>query len=77
MMKYLQIETLLDESTAELAKFEFAPLCTTVEASFKFKKAVPLHTTLQIDCKVCGPSLPSESVNTAVLCPSHVFVRQN
>lgn len=48
----MQIETVLDESTAELAKFEFAPLCTTAEASFKFKKSVPLHTTLQIDCKV-------------------------
>jgi len=48
----MQIESLLDESTAELAKMEFTPLLSTIEANFKLKKAVPLHTTLRIDCKV-------------------------
>ena len=62
----LQIESLLDESTAELAKFEFAPLCTTAEASFKFKKAVPLNTTLQIDCKVICSSLTPIAKGTAI-----------
>jgi hypothetical protein len=52
----MQIASLLDESTAELAKIEFAPLCSTAEATFKFKKPVPLHTTLRIDCKVGAPS---------------------
>lgn len=57
-MPPMQIETILDEATAELAKFEFTPLCVTSEASFKFKKAVPLNTTLQIDCKVKTFSKP-------------------
>jgi hypothetical protein len=48
----MQIESLLDESTAELAKMEFTPLLSTIEANFKLKKSVPLHTTLRIDCKV-------------------------
>ena len=48
----LQIESLLDEATAELAKIEFAPLSSTAEASFKLKKPVPLHTTVRVDCKV-------------------------
>lgn len=46
------IETLLDESTAELAKMDFAPLIGTIEANFKLKKAVPLHTSLKIECKI-------------------------
>ncbi|KAK9838957.1 hypothetical protein WJX74_006741 [Apatococcus lobatus] len=46
------VESLLDESTAELAKMEWAPVLATIEATFKIKKAVPLHTTVRIDCKV-------------------------
>ncbi len=48
----VQVESLLDEATAELAKMEWAPVLATIEANFKIKKAVPLHTTLRIDCKV-------------------------
>ena len=51
-LQCLQIESALDESTAELGKLEFAPLLSTIEASFKLKKAVPLHTSLRISCKV-------------------------
>ena len=49
------MESLLDEATAELAKMEWAPVLATIEATFKIKKAVPLHTTLRIDCKVEDP----------------------
>ena len=52
MVVCLQIETLLDESTAEIGKLEVSPLLTTIEMSCKLKKAVPLHTTLRIDAKV-------------------------
>ncbi len=48
----MQIESLLDESTAELAKMEFSPLVGTIEANFQLKKALPLHTTVRIDCQV-------------------------
>lgn len=51
-MSRLQIEALLDETTAELAKLEFSPLCSTIEANFKLKKAVPLHITVRMDAKV-------------------------
>ena len=43
---------MLDESTAELAKLEFSPMLSTIEAIFKIRKAVPLHTTLRIECEV-------------------------
>lgn len=46
------IETVLDESTAELAKIEFVPFLSTRQASFKILKAVPLHTTLRVECKL-------------------------
>ena len=49
------METLLDEATAELGKLEFSPMLATIEISFRIVKAVPLHTTLRIDCeaRVC------------------------
>ncbi len=52
----MQVESLLDEATAELGKMEFSPMLSTIEADFKIKKSVPLHTTLRIECEVC-PSL--------------------
>ena len=55
---------MLDESTAELAKMEWAPVLATIEATFKIKKAVPLHTTVRIDCKV-GHPLPTNSAQSA------------
>ena len=48
-----QVESLLDEATAELGKMEFSPMLATIEIDFKITKAVPLHTTLRIDCEVC------------------------
>lgn len=48
----MQIEALLDESTAELAKLEFSPVLSTIEANFQLKKPLPLHTTVRIDCQV-------------------------
>ena len=48
----LQIESLLDEATAELGKMEFSPMLSTIEADFKIRKSVPLHTTLKIECEV-------------------------
>lgn len=46
------METLLDEATAELGKLEFSPMLATIEISFRIVKAVPLHTTLRVDCEV-------------------------
>ena len=46
------VETVLDESTAELAKSELFPTATTSEATFKMKKPAPLHQTLRIKCWV-------------------------
>lgn len=46
------IESVLDEATAELAKIHVAPIASTVEASFKIKKPVPLNTSLRVDCKI-------------------------
>ncbi|KAL6780719.1 hypothetical protein ACKKBF_B12030 [Auxenochlorella protothecoides x Auxenochlorella symbiontica] len=46
------VESVLDEATAELAKCEFTPVLATVEANFRIKKAVPLHTTLRVECRV-------------------------
>lgn len=48
----MQVESLLDEATAELGKMEFSPMLSTIEANFKIKKSVPLHTTLRIECQV-------------------------
>ena len=58
----LQVESLLDEATAELGKMEFSPMLSTIEADFKIKKSVPLHTTLKIECKVRGPRKMSPSL---------------
>lgn len=49
----MQVESLLDEATAELGKMEFSPMLSTIEADFKIKKSVPLHTTLRVECEVC------------------------
>lgn len=46
------VETCLDEATAELAKCAWTPLLSTVEASFRLKKAVPLHKTLEVRCSI-------------------------
>ena len=43
---------MLDEATAELGKMEFSPMLSTIEADFKIRKSVPLHTTLKIECEV-------------------------
>ena len=48
----LQIESCLDEATAELAKCEFTPFLSTVEAAFKIRRPVPLHTTLRVECSL-------------------------
>jgi len=45
------VESLLDEATAELGKMEFSPMLATIEISFRIVKAVPLHTTLRMDCE--------------------------
>lgn len=56
-MKYLltvpcpQIESALDEATAELTKIAWKPVVSTVEISFKLRKAVPPHTSLLVECK--------------------------
>ncbi|KAK9833287.1 hypothetical protein WJX81_003342 [Elliptochloris bilobata] len=61
------VETLLDEATAELGKLEFSPMLATIEISFRIVKAVPLHTTLRLDCEACTfwpPRLALEDCST-------------
>lgn len=48
------VETILDEATAELAKIEFVPMLSTVEARFMIKKVVPLHQSLLVECVLKG-----------------------
>ena len=50
-MGVAQVESLLDEATAEVGKMEFSPMLATIEIEFKITKAVPLHTTLRIACE--------------------------
>ena len=40
-LRALQIESLLDEATAELGKMEFSPMLSTIEADFKIRKKCP------------------------------------
>jgi acyl-coenzyme A thioesterase PaaI-like protein len=46
------IETILDETTAELVKCWRAPCCVTVELNAKIKKPVPLHHTVKIEAQI-------------------------
>jgi len=50
------VESLLDEATAELGKMEFSPMLATIEIGFRIVNAVPLHTTLRMDCEARTPS---------------------
>ena len=47
-----QIETVLDETTAELVKCAVTPDVATVEFTAKLKRAVRLHETYRVDCEV-------------------------
>ena len=58
----LQIESLLDEATAELGKMEFSPMLSTIEADFKIRKSVPLNTTVKIECEVWDPCTATGSI---------------
>ena len=44
------VETVLDEATAELAKMEWQPFLSTVEAKFRIRRPVPLHASLRVEC---------------------------
>ena len=46
------IETILDETTAELVKCYTAPCCVTIELNAKLKKPLPLHTTVKIHVQI-------------------------
>ena len=43
------IETVFDETTAELAKISVAPLATTIEFACTLKKAVPTNSSCRLD----------------------------
>ena len=47
-----QIETVLDETTAELVKCAVTPDVATVEFAAKIKKAVQLNATYRVDCEI-------------------------
>ena len=46
------IETILDETTAELVKCYTAPCCVTIELNAKIKRPLPLHTTVKIHVQI-------------------------
>jgi len=46
------IETILDETTAELVKCWRAPCCVTIELNAKIKKPLPLHTTVKVQVRI-------------------------
>lgn len=48
----MQIETILDEATAELGKIEAFPFLATRSISFQIRKPVPIDTTLSVKCNV-------------------------
>lgn len=60
----VQIETLLDETTAELAKMHLSPILATTEIAFKLRRPVPLNTTLRIECKVRATDHQPTSLHT-------------
>lgn len=49
---HVQIETVLDEATAELGKIEAFPFLATRSISFQIRKPVPIDTTLSVKCNV-------------------------
>ena len=67
----MQVESLLDEATAELGKMAFSPMLATIEIEFKITKAVPLHTTLRIDCEVNAHGMALEGRSIATHCLLH------
>ena len=48
------IETVLDETTAELVKCSRAPNCATTELAVKILKPVALHRTFRADCWIAS-----------------------
>lgn len=72
----VQVESLLDEATAELGKMEFSPMLATIEIEFKITKAVPLHTTLRIDCQVCSACM-LQHWTTSAGCPGTLHALYN
>jgi hypothetical protein len=58
------LETVFDESTAELVKANLAPLASTIEFSAAIKKPVPLHTTLLLECSIESVTSGGLRINT-------------
>ncbi|KDD75236.1 hypothetical protein H632_c792p0 [Helicosporidium sp. ATCC 50920] len=46
------IMSALDEAASEMGKCDFAPVLGTVDASFRMHKAVPVHTSLRVECLI-------------------------
>ena len=46
------VETVLDETTAELVKCARAPNCATTELTAKILKPVSLHKTFKVECEI-------------------------
>ena len=57
------VESVFDETTAELVKASLGPLASTIEFSAKIKKPVPLHTSLRLECAIT--SVAGLRVNTS------------
>ncbi len=57
LQTHTQIETVLDEATAEAAKLAVSHLVSTIDVRFKIGRPVPLHTSLEVGAwveKVAG-----------------------
>jgi hypothetical protein len=65
------IETAFDEATAELCKISVAALATTLEFSCVLKKAVPLHTSVRLDCVIESVTSGGLRLNTTGTMTTH------
>jgi hypothetical protein len=65
------IETAFDEATAELCKISVAALATTLEFSCVLKKAVPLHTSVRLDCVIESVASGGLRINTTGTMTTH------
>lgn len=61
-----QIETVLDETTAEIVKVAVAPNVATVEIVVKIKKAVQLNHTYRVDC-IISKNTPFRIYSDAII----------
>ena len=64
-----QIETVLDETTAELMKCAITADCATKELTAKISQPVRLHSTYRVECEIARHSSVQSWVTAAIFDP--------